>query len=131
MQIVKLLAIYRCLCDETRLRILHLLSIRPLCVCHLQEVLGEPQVKISKHLAYLKAQEMAESRRYQNWMVYSLPRKKGRELEANLRCLQDCAGTDPIFKKDLKRLAKLKTDCDWLKAGAEASRSSPTSTCAC
>ena len=128
---VKLLAIYRCLCDETRLRILHLLSVRPLCVCHLQEVLGLPQVKISKHLAYLKAQGMAESRRHQNWMIYSLPRKKGHELEANLRCLQDCAGTEPVFKHDLKRLAKLKTDCDWLEVPSQGARSSPTSACAC
>jgi len=27
----------------------------PLCVCHFQKVLGEPQVKVSKHLAYLKS----------------------------------------------------------------------------
>ena len=109
---VKLLAIYRCLCDETRLRILHLLTVRPLCVCHLQEVLGEPQVKISKHLAYLKTQGMAESRRHQNWMIYSLPKKRGTELEANLRCLQDCVGSEPVFKKDLRCLARLKMDCD-------------------
>lgn len=128
---MKLLAIYRCFCDETRLRILHLLSVKPLCVCHIQEILGESQVKVSKHLAYLKLQGMAEGRRYQNWMVYSLPRQKSRELEANLRCLQDCVGTEPIFKKDLKRLAKLKTDCNWLKAGPKAGSSRPASTCTC
>ncbi len=111
---MKLLAIYRCLCDETRLRILHLLSVKPLCVCHFQEVLNEPQVKISKHLAYLKAHGMVEAQRYQNWMIYRLPRKKGRELDANLRCLQDCVSTEPIFKKDLGRLVKLKTNCDGL-----------------
>src|SRR5271170_3803545 len=87
---VKLVSIYRCLCDETRLRILHLLSVRPLCVCHLQDVLREPQVKISKHLAYLKAQGMTESSRCRNWMIYRLPQKRSPELEANLRCLQDC-----------------------------------------
>ena len=117
---MRLISIYRCLCDETRLRILHLISVRPLCVCHLQEVLEQPQVKISKHLAYLKAQGMAECRRHQNWMVYSLPRKKGHELEANLRCLQDCARTEPIFKRDLKRLGKLRTDCDWLPSPSRA-----------
>jgi ArsR family transcriptional regulator len=49
-----LVQIYECLCDQTRLRILHLLSQTPLCVCHFQEILEEPQVKISKHLAYLR-----------------------------------------------------------------------------
>ena len=46
--------IYECLCDPTRLRILHLLTRSALCVCHFQEILGQPQVKISKHLAYLR-----------------------------------------------------------------------------
>ncbi len=125
------MAIYRCLCDETRLRILHLLSVRSLCVCHLQEVLREPQVKISKHLAYLKAQGMVERNRRQNWMIYRLPEKKSPELEANLRCLQDCVGTEAVFKKDLRRLAKLKMDCDWMETGALAVGPSETSTCEC
>ncbi len=49
-----LIQIYQCLCDPTRLRILHLLTQTPLCVCHFQEILGEPQVKVSKHLSYLR-----------------------------------------------------------------------------
>ena len=47
-----LVQIYQCFCDLTRLRILHLLTKSPLCVCHFQDILREPQVKISKHLAY-------------------------------------------------------------------------------
>ena len=34
-----LIRIYECLCDATRLRILHLLTHGPLCVCHIQEIL--------------------------------------------------------------------------------------------
>jgi len=128
---MKLLAIYRCLCDETRLRILHLLSVKPLCVCHIQEILGESQVKISKHLAYLKTQGMVESQRYQHWMIYSLPRKKSPELRANLRCLQDCTSSEPVFKKDLNRLKKLKTNCDWMKGEAKTPRFASTATCIC
>lgn len=51
---MKLVQIHRCLGDETRLRILHLLTRGPLCVCHFQEVLRLPQVAVSKHLAYLR-----------------------------------------------------------------------------
>ena len=47
--IMSLVQIYQCLCDETRLRILNLLHEGELCVCHIQDILGEPQVKISKH----------------------------------------------------------------------------------
>ena len=79
-----LVSIYECLCDRTRLRIIHLLGSGPLCVCHLQEILEEPQVKISKHLSYLKERAMVEAERQANWMIYRLPAKRSRELDANL-----------------------------------------------
>jgi ArsR family transcriptional regulator len=109
---MKLLKIYQCLCDQTRLRILNLLAGGDLCVCHIQSVLGEPQVKVSKHLAYLKARGMVASRRKANWMVYSLPGAKTRELAANLACLQDCTREDPVFKSDRSRLRELKCSFD-------------------
>lgn len=104
---MKLIAIYKCFCDETRLRIVNLLSQSPLCVCHFQQILDKPQVIISQHLAYLRTHGMVASQRYQQWMIYSLPSSPPAELEANLKCLQDCAQTEPIFKRDLARLKKL------------------------
>jgi|SRR3990172_4025245 len=102
-----LVAIYQCLCDQTRLRILNALAAGPLCVCHFQEVLGEPQVKISKHLAYLRERGLVTAEREGNWMVYSLPAKPDRELRSNLACLQDCAQDNTVFRADLARLKKL------------------------
>jgi ArsR family transcriptional regulator len=113
MLLMDLIQIYECFCDRTRLRILNLLAQTPLCVCHFQKILGEPQVKISKHLGYLRARDMVVAERQQNWMVYSLPRKPAPELEANLKCLQDCVQSDPVFKRDLRALAKLcSTRCE-------------------
>lgn len=106
-----LVQIYQCFCDRTRLRILHLLGESPLCVCHFQEILDEPQVKISKHLAYLRQRGMVVAEREQNWMIYSLPETRALELEANLKCLQDCVQTDKVFRRDLKKLATLKKSC--------------------
>lgn len=103
-----LIQIYQCFCDLTRLRILHLLTRTPLCVCHFQEILDEPQVKISKHLAYLRERKMVATERQQNWMIYSLPPKPDAELTTNLKCLRDCVQTDPIFQRDLKALAKVR-----------------------
>lgn len=103
-----LVQIYECLCDKTRLRVLHLLTQTPLCVCHFQEILGEPQAKISKHLAYLRSRGLVETTQEKNWVIYSLAGKRDRELEVNLKCLQDCAQTDSVFKSDLKRLRKLR-----------------------
>lgn len=104
---MELIRIYQCLCDRTRLRLLHLLAQGPLCVCHFQSVLREPQVKISKHLAYLRERGLVESERRGNWVVYSLPEEPSRELAANLACLQDCAADEAVFRQDLARLKKL------------------------
>jgi ArsR family transcriptional regulator len=105
---MSLLQIYQCLCDQTRLRILHLLAEGPLCVCHLQEVLDEPQVKVSKHLAYLRTHGLVQARREANWMVYRLPARPSRELKANLACLQDCVREAPVFGADRVRLRRLR-----------------------
>jgi ArsR family transcriptional regulator len=116
---MQLLQIYQCFCDLTRLRILHLLSRGPLCVCHFQELLGESQVKISKHLAYLKNKGLVAATKHQNWMIYSLPTKRSPELEKNLMCLQDCVQTEPIFKKDLRALAGIRRDVNWIDSALE------------
>ena len=108
---MELTQIYQCFCDRTRLRILHLLAKSPLCVCDFQEILGEPQVKISKHLAYLRRARMVNTTRQKNWIIYSLPQRRPAELDSNLKCLQDCVQTDPIFKRDYQRLDKLKKSC--------------------
>lgn len=103
---MKLVQIYECLCDPTRLRILSLLTKGELCVCDIQDVLGEPQVKVSKHLAYLRAHGMVEARRQSNWMVYRLPARPSKALSANLACLQDCAREDPVFGADAAKLGR-------------------------
>jgi len=100
-----LVRIYTCLCDRTRLRILNLLGRGPLCVCHFQAVLREPQVKISKHLAYLRARGLVTVTRDRNWKIYALPARPPRELRANLACLQDCVRDDAVFRRDRARLA--------------------------
>ena len=64
-----LIQIYECLCDKTRLRILQLLTQTPLCVCHFQEILDEPQVKISKHLGYLRSRALVENRQEKYWVI--------------------------------------------------------------
>lgn len=117
-----LVKIYECLCDATRLRILNLLGQGPLCVCHFQEILGEPQVKISKHLAYLRARGLVEVERRGNWMIYELPEKPSPELAKNLACLQDCGGEQEVFKRDLARRKKVDLSCALLATARQSGR---------
>ena len=103
------ISLYKCLCDQTRLRILNLLKQGPLCVCHVQDVLGEPQPKVSKQLSYLKRHGMIESERNGNWTIYRIPEELSPLLNENLRCLQDLVFQDSIFREDLKLLKKTDT----------------------
>ena len=105
---MNLVKIYECLCDRTRLRLLNLLMQGPLCVCHFQEILREPQVKISKHLGYLKRNGLVEAERCANWMIYRLPEKRSSQLQANLACLQDCVQDEKIFREDTARLTRIR-----------------------
>ncbi len=107
---MKLIRIYECLCDETRLRILHLLLHGPLCVCHIQSVIGASQTRVSQHLAYLRERDMVRARRDGAWMIYSLPSPCPQELDSHLRCLQDCVQSDRRFRADLRNLARVNRD---------------------
>lgn len=115
---MQLVRIHECLCDRTRLRIVHLLLGGPLCVCHLQEVLREPQVKVSRHLAYLRKRGMVQAERCGAWMMYSLPKRRPEVLSAQLACLQDCAGEEGVFRRDAARLEKLRPSLCRPVAGA-------------
>src|SRR5215472_18524644 len=112
---MKLLQIYRCLCDETRLRILHLLTRGPLCVCHFQSILDVPQVAVSKRLAYLRAKGLVRAKRHGKWMIYRLPDQGPAELDLQLRCLQDCVQSYPVLREDLSRLKQLRCGCEWVE----------------
>lgn len=101
--------IYQCLSDSTRMRIVNLLSRKSLCVCHIQEILGATQVKVSKHLAYLKARGLVEVRREANWRIYRLTPDPSPLLKANLEALSACEAEEPVLSRDYARLRKLES----------------------
>jgi ArsR family transcriptional regulator len=104
----QVVAIYKCLCDLKRLRILNLLRIEPQCVCHIEQVLGIGAVRTSQQLAYLRRHGMVEVAVRGTWRMYSLPAKPCAQLAANLACLQDCIFEGRIFREDLARLKKIR-----------------------
>jgi hypothetical protein len=59
----------------------------------------------------LRSRGIVTTQRQQNWIIYSLPKTRAAELERNLKCLQDCVQTDPVFSGDLARLKKLQRSC--------------------
>ena len=61
---------FQALGDNTRLRLLNLMGDQEVCVCYFVEILGGPQPKISRHLAYLRNTGIVEARREGKWMHY-------------------------------------------------------------
>lgn len=111
---MKVIQIYKCLCDELRLRVLNLLKDGPLCVCHLVEILECDQIKMSKQLRYMKELGMLEGERQAQWIVYRLADPEHPLLAENLKCLQDCSGEELCFSNDLQKrealLERLRSD---------------------
>lgn len=76
--------------DPTRLRLLNLLRGGEICVCYFVEILGEPQPKVSRHLAYLRRAGVVDVRREGKWMHYKLaPTAHQAVLEAILDEIAD------------------------------------------
>ena len=92
-QAYKLERFFQALGDTTCLRLLNLISEQEVCVCYLVEVLGSPQSKISRHLAYLRSAGVVEARREGKWIHYRmvLPPHRGaaQGLRQTLACLKD------------------------------------------
>ena len=63
---------FQALGDNTRLRLLNLMAEQEICVCYFVEILGGPQPKISRHLAYLRSAGIVEARREGKWMHYRI-----------------------------------------------------------
>lgn len=98
--------LFAALADRTRLRLLHLMNGKEVCVCYFVEILGQSQPKISRHLAYLRRAGIVAARRDGKWMHYKIvvPKNAGaaRILSETLSVL----GEDKAMQADLSRLSK-------------------------
>lgn len=78
-----------------------------MCVCNLQAALEENQVKVSKHLAYLRRCRLVEKRKQGPWAFYQLSSNSPLVRE-NLKLTEQLAEERAYFKHDAQRLQRLK-----------------------
>jgi DNA-binding transcriptional ArsR family regulator len=72
-QTAKMAALFKALGDETRSRILYLLSLeKDICVCHIAEILDSSVSNISHHLRLLRAYNIVKYRKIGKNVLYSL-----------------------------------------------------------
>ena len=98
----ELVAIFKALSDETRLRIVKLLEQGELCVCDITAALDMVQPKVSFHLGTLKEAGLIKDRKQGKWIHYSLNEK---DLFRRMLILSACermAGA--VISDDRKRL---------------------------
>ena len=65
--------IFKAFSEEARIRIIHLLfEKKELCISDLEMILDFTQTKTSRHIAYLKNAGLVNSRKVDQWILYSL-----------------------------------------------------------
>lgn len=87
------------LANETRMRIVALLSQGELCVCGLEEILMIRQANISKHLNKLRQANIVDSRREKQRVFYFLTDSFLKETHL-IRYLEDVILREPVMQKD-------------------------------
>jgi ArsR family transcriptional regulator len=105
-QIHSLEAMFRALADGTRLRILGLLIAGEMCVCHLHDTLGEPQPKISRHLAYLRRAGLVVRRREGLWVHYRLADATDPVIATVLQAVRHALGHVDAVRRETRALQK-------------------------
>jgi ArsR family transcriptional regulator len=98
----------RALGDETRLRILNLLSRGQLPVADLIAAMDAPQARISQQLARLRSAGLVEDRRQGKSVYYSLCKPRSRVQAKILGCVRECCGELAVYRRDLWRLKNLR-----------------------
>ena len=106
---------FKSLSDETRLKILWLLSgAEELCVCDVIKVLGITQSKASRHLRYLFHLGWVTDRREGVWMNYRLSVAPGSPEDKQLKLLAEILSSRPEAQALRDRLEQ------WLAAKGQS-----------
>jgi ArsR family transcriptional regulator len=97
---------FQALGDNTRLRLLNLMRDQEVCVCYFVEILGGPQPKVSRHLAYLRSAGIVEARREGKWMHYRVAMPPHAGAAQILRQALDSLKDEKQMQMDRARLTK-------------------------
>ncbi|XUX00111.1 MAG: metalloregulator ArsR/SmtB family transcription factor [Dehalogenimonas sp.] len=98
--------LFKALSDETRLRVLNLLSLRECCVCEVVQILGISQTRASRSLSQLYDAGLLDRRSEGLWIIYSLtPGLVDDYRKLIVKAVGEALAGNPIAGKDRKLLA--------------------------
>ncbi|HEY4178726.1 MAG TPA: metalloregulator ArsR/SmtB family transcription factor [Kofleriaceae bacterium] len=106
LEVRPLTRLFRALGDETRLRMVALLSHGELCVCHIESALDLNQSTASRQLGILKSSGVVDSRRDGTWVYYRLTTQDHETVANALEVLTKAFGAERALRADHVKLRK-------------------------
>ncbi|AMC93601.1 hypothetical protein AOC36_06260 [Erysipelothrix larvae] len=79
---IEAVILFKAMADETRLKIMEMLTQEELCACHILEAFHITQPTLSYHMKILVESELVTSRKDGNWIRYRLNQDKVAKLNA-------------------------------------------------
>lgn len=113
---MEMIEILKALGDETRVRILHLIQEKPLCVCEIQEILGISQSNTSRHLIKLKNAKLIRGDKKAQWVYYALDLETFQKYSFLQALMKDLNGFKELDsdRRALKKLQEQGISCETL-----------------
>jgi len=109
MDTISLANLFKSLSEPVRLRIMSLLLEQgELCVCELVDSLELSQSVVSRHLAYLRNNQLVSAKREGAWMYYKINPQTPIDMTALFRFLHLCSVENKEMQTDQKRLKQNK-----------------------
>ncbi len=103
----ELIEAFKALSDETRLRILNLVSERECCVCEVMQVLGISQTRASRNLGILRDAGFLKMRKDGLWSYYAINDHWTKESPVDLvNYIKKVLAGNAQAADDLERLKK-------------------------
>ncbi|MBS3768315.1 MAG: winged helix-turn-helix transcriptional regulator [Candidatus Cloacimonetes bacterium] len=100
----KFLKIMKALGDPSRLRIVNMLSLKPMCVCEIRQIIGSSMSTISNHLKILRNANIITSEKEERFINYHL-RTDDELVNKVLHLVKDIS--DKQLQKDLQKAKKV------------------------
>ena len=105
------IAVFRALADETRWRIVRLVTDRALCVCELADILEMPQSSVSSHVQVIRRAGLLESETCGKWVYFRIERESLPFLRSLLKHLPDSPSHAEDSQRAGARLALRESSC--------------------
>lgn len=111
MDTLLLAGLFKSLSEPVRLRIMSLLLDQgELCVCELVDTLNLSQSVVSRHLAYLRNNQLVTAKREGAWIYYTINLNTVIDMSALFQFIVECGKVNPEIQADRARLKQSKTN---------------------